>query len=74
VRQGIAFIRRASTSRQAVLRRLGLVVVAVMALSSLYDYPLRVPSLALLFAVAAVWLAGREPPAEAADVGINPRT
>ena len=74
VRQGIAFIRGASTSRQAVLRRLGLVVVAVMALSSLYDYPLRVPSLALLFAVAAVWLAGREPAAEAADVGINPRT
>lgn len=73
VRLGVLFIRGAAESRQAVLRRLGLVVFLVMALSSLYDYPLRVPSLALMFAVSAVMLAGREPAASPADVGINSR-
>lgn len=37
--------------------RLGLVIIFMTGVSSIFDYPLRVPSLALLFVIAAVWTA-----------------
>jgi O-antigen ligase len=46
-----------SKSTQFVL--LGLVVILLCALASLGDYPLRVPSLACVFVVAALWADGR---------------
>lgn len=45
----------------AVLRRLGLASLAILSLASLYDYPLRTPSLAVVFILALVWIAGSEP-------------
>lgn len=39
------------------LGRLGLFVILLLGLASITDYPLRVPSLACLFAIAAVWAA-----------------
>lgn len=44
---------------ETVLVRLGAVIILILCLGSLYDYPLRVPSLACLFAVASVWLVAR---------------
>jgi len=31
-------------------------IILILILGSIYDYPLRVPSLATLFSLAAVWL------------------
>lgn len=58
----IAGIRalRAGGGADAALRRLGFVTLAILAAGSLYDYPLRTPSLALHFILALVWIAGRE--------------
>ena len=39
----------------------GLVTLAIIALGSAYDYPLRTPSLAVQFILALVWIAGRSP-------------
>ena len=50
-----------SSRRDKTLRLLGWVVVGVFALASLYDYPLRTPSLATVFILALVWIAGRAP-------------
>ena len=44
---------------EIVIARLGLAIIVILAVGSVYDYPLRVPSLACLFAVAAVWLVRR---------------
>ncbi len=41
------------------MRRLGLLIIMILAIASVVDYPLRTPSLASLFAVAAVWAAGK---------------
>jgi len=54
--------RRALFSRDArptdtVFARLGSVLVFMLAVASVSDYPLRVPSMACLFVLAAVWLA-----------------
>ena len=41
--------------------RLGLaggVIILILASASVVDYPLRTPSLAALFAIAALWLSG----------------
>lgn len=38
------------------LARLGAVVIFILAVSSVFDYPLRVPSLAALFTLASIWL------------------
>lgn len=43
------------------MRRLGLVALALFALASLYDYPLRTPALAIVFILALVWIAGSDP-------------
>lgn len=58
----IAGIRalRAGGGADAALRRLGFVTIAIFAAGSVYDYPLRTPSLALHFILALVWIAGRE--------------
>jgi hypothetical protein len=37
------------------LRRVGLIVILLGALASLSDYPLRVPALSAVAAVAALW-------------------
>jgi O-antigen ligase len=37
--------------------RLGAVMIAIFAVGSLADYPLRVPSLSCVFVIAAIWLA-----------------
>lgn len=53
---GIARGARASDHLDDVLSRLGLAIIVVLALGSVYDYPLRVPSLACLFSLAVVWV------------------
>lgn len=50
---------RRDQSSEAVTARLGAAIVIILALGSAYDYPLRVPSLACLFAIAVVWLVRR---------------
>ena len=52
-----AFVsRRRDRSGEALLARLGGAIVLILGIGSIYDYPLRTPSLACLFAIAAVWL------------------
>jgi O-antigen ligase len=50
------------TGRQSfddlLMRRLGLLLVLILAGASLVDYPLRVPSLAVLFVLAVAWATG----------------
>jgi O-antigen ligase len=51
-------------SRKAILQRLGAIIIALLALGSLGDYPLRTPWLMCIFVIAALWLSGnsrREP-------------
>lgn len=48
---------------ERVLRRTGLIALALCALGSLYDYPLRTPALAIVFILALVWIAGNAPQA-----------
>jgi hypothetical protein len=48
----------AGQGRQLRVARAGVVVMAIFALASLSDYPLRVPSLSCYFALAAVWAGG----------------
>lgn len=50
---------RRDQSSEAVTARLGAAIIIILALGSAYDYPLRVPSLACLFAIAVVWLVRR---------------
>ncbi len=59
LRTGLAGLRAARTSREKVLRKLGLSILFVLALASVYDYPLRTPSLAVLFAIGVALWAGR---------------
>jgi O-antigen ligase len=50
------FSRHAGDGEAVLLARLGSIVTGLLALGSLVDYPLRTPSLACLFVIAAVWL------------------
>lgn len=50
-----AFGQGAIRSSSVCLSRLGLTILAMVALSSLVDYPLRVPSIAAIAMLAAVW-------------------
>lgn len=50
-----AWSTRGSAGSEGQLVRLGFVLIGLAALASLGDYPLRVPSLAALFAVAVLW-------------------
>ncbi|MDE8653002.1 O-antigen ligase family protein [Novosphingobium album (ex Liu et al. 2023)] len=54
-RGGHRAFARAVPVAEAAMARLGLLVLALFALGSVSDYPLRVPSLACLAALAAVW-------------------
>jgi len=46
---------RQQDASDALLQRLGMLILAMLALASLGDYPLRTPSLACFAAVAALW-------------------
>jgi O-antigen ligase len=51
-------LRQSGASRRGLLYgRLGAVIIFIVALGSVSDYPLRVPSIAVLFVIAAVWMA-----------------
>lgn len=56
VLRGTRALRSARTHHEIVLRRLGASICLVLALASLYDYPLRTPALAALFAIGAALL------------------
>lgn len=60
-RRVIGAFREAAGRRleDVVLQRLGGAIVVILALGSAYDYPLRTPSLACLFALATAWLSLR---------------
>ena len=45
-----------NSNSQYAQRRLGAVIVFILGSASALDYPLRVPSLACLFVVAAAWM------------------
>ena len=55
VRVRQAWSAHRSTSNQVSAARLGIVLIGLAALASLGDYPLRVPSLTAVFAVAVIW-------------------
>jgi O-antigen ligase len=56
---GIISLRRPlKKSREDSFKRLGAITILILALGSIGDYPLRAPSLACLFVIAALWLAG----------------
>lgn len=57
-----AFFQGVAPSRSVCLSRLGLTILAMVALSSLVDYPLRVPSIAVIAMLAAVWASGSHRP------------
>lgn len=52
--------RRAERLDEWRLSALGLILMGLIAVASLVDYPLRVPSLACLFALAALWANGEQ--------------
>lgn len=56
-RRALAAVRSPEADRDALFGRLGAVLMLMLALASLADYPLRIPSLATLFVIACVWLA-----------------
>lgn len=51
------FRLKPSSRRALLFGKLGAVLIFMLALGSVVDYPLRVPSLAVLFVIAAVWMA-----------------
>lgn len=55
--------------RDVAFGRLGCILIFMLALASSVDYPLRVPSLACLFVVAALWAAGGGTRVETHDSG-----
>ena len=67
-------LRTPGRQQEAVLRRLGVSICAVLALASVYDYPLRAPAMAALLALAVAMLAGRldgEPFSRASRTGTD---
>jgi hypothetical protein len=46
----------------ALMARLGLLILALLGLGSISDYPLRVPSLACLAVIATLWATAKVPP------------
>ena len=57
-----ALMRNRSQAGTHVVSRLGLVIILMLAVASLSDYPVRVPSLACLLVCAAVWASGGDRP------------
>jgi O-antigen ligase len=59
VRAAFPVLRGVSNSTtERAFARLGLAVILLLGLMSVVDYPLRTPSLACLFVVASIWMAG----------------
>lgn len=57
-----AFSRKKTAGRDKQFAQLGTVILGILALASLADYPVRVPSLSCLVVIAAIWLsAGCKP-------------
>jgi O-antigen ligase len=52
----------AAPGRSVTYAKLGSAIILILAIGSIGDYPLRVPSIACLFVVAALWLAGDKSP------------
>jgi O-antigen ligase len=50
-----AFRTPLNEQRETTFSRLGLVIILMMGLASIADYPLRVPSLSFIFVIAAFW-------------------
>jgi O-antigen ligase len=57
-----AFSRSSARTKDVIFARLGSVIVLMLSIASISDYPLRVPSLACFFVIAAVWLIPSAPP------------
>jgi O-antigen ligase len=55
-----AFRTPSGQGRGPLFARVGLSVVAILALGSIGDYPLRTPSLACIFVIAALWASGSQ--------------
>jgi O-antigen ligase len=55
---GAAFRNPIAVGTSNVFARLGMVIIVFLALGSTVDYPLRTPSLSIIFVVAVIWLAG----------------
>ena len=49
--------RSAGRNRQTAFGRLGAIVIFLLAAASIFDYPLRIPSLACVFVIACIWIA-----------------
>ena len=49
------FLGNYQLNTPVIFGRLGVVIIVMCGLGSLFDYPLRVPSIASLFVVAAIW-------------------
>ncbi len=58
LRRGVPLSIRNHDGRDQVVRRLGLCLLAVLALGSAYDYPVRAPAFSLLLAIAVAFAAG----------------
>jgi len=56
VRATAVFRRRGALSREAAMAQLGVVLILLLLVASLVDYPLRTPVMAVLFAIACGWL------------------
>jgi hypothetical protein len=54
----LLLVSRDSHRRDVILGKLGALIIFMLALASVGDYPLRVPSLTAIFIIAAVWMAG----------------
>ncbi len=50
------FMTKNASARHVQYGRLGAVIIFILGLASVADYPLRVPSISCLFVLAAVWL------------------
>lgn len=58
-RRGFGILRSAKSPARQVLARLGFSICFILLLGSVYDYPLRTPSLIALFAIGTAFWAGR---------------
>lgn len=53
-----AFRAQAGEGRDIPYKRLGAVMITIIGIGSIGDYPLRTPTLACVFVIAALWMAG----------------
>lgn len=58
-RIGWTSLRDEKKDQARSVRRLGAVALVILGISSLYDYPLRTPLMAMILALSIVWFAGR---------------